>query len=60
MAATAKLSLTLDTMGNSLKNLLVWNYLLIINQTLLKWSLGGPITELHMMTLPANQDGHHS
>ena len=63
MAATAKLSLTLltlDPMENSLKNLLVWNYLLNLNQTLLKLSLGGPLTELYPMTLPANQDGRHS
>ena len=51
MAATAELSLTLDPMGNSLRNLLVWNYLLNLNQTLLKWSLGGPLSELYPMTL---------
>ena len=60
MAATAALSLTLDPIGNSFKNLLVWNYLLNLNQTLLKRSLGGPLTELYQMTLPANQDGRHS
>ena len=60
MAATAELSLTLDPMGNSLKNLLVWNYLLNLNQTLLKWSLDGPLSELYPMTQPANQDGRHS
>ena len=47
-------------MENSLKNLLVWNYLLNLNQTLLKWSLGGPLTELYPMTLPSNQDGRKS
>ena len=47
-------------MGNPLKNLLVWNYLLHWNQTLLKWSLGGPLSELYLMTPPANQDGRHS
>ena len=60
MAVTAKLCLTLDPMGNSLKNLLVWNYLFNLKQTLLKWSLGGPLSELYPMTSPANQDGRHS
>ena len=60
MAARAELCLTLNPMGKSLKNLLVWNYLLNLNQTWLKWSLGGPLTELYLMTLPANPDGRHS
>ena len=60
MAATAELSLTLDPMGKSLKNLLVWNYSLNWNQTFLKWFLGGSITELYPMTLAANQGGGHS
>ena len=44
-------------MGNSMKNLLVWNYLLKWNQTLVEWSLGDPLSELFPMTLPANQNG---
>jgi hypothetical protein len=36
MAPTAELSLTLDPMGNSHQNLLVWNQLLNWNQTLIK------------------------
>ena len=60
MAATAELSLTLDPVGNSLKNLLVSNYLFNLNQTLLKWSLVGPLSELYLMTPPVNQDGRHS
>ena len=59
MAATAELSLRLDPMGHPLKNILVWIYLLHWNQTLVKWSLGGPLSELYPMTLPANQDGRH-
>ena len=60
MAATVQLNLTLDPMGNSLKNLFVWNYFLNLNQTLVEWSLGGPLSELYPMTPPANQDGRHS
>ena len=61
MAAIAELSLILDPMGNSLKNLLIWNYLLNLNQTLLKWSLDGPLTELYKKkNLRTNQDGRHS
>jgi hypothetical protein len=36
MAATAELNLTYDTMGNSHKNLLVWNHLLNKNKILMK------------------------
>ena len=60
MAATAELSLTLDPMGNSLKNLLVWNYLLNWNETLLKLSYNGLLLEFYLMTPSANQDGRHS
>ena len=60
MAATAELGLTLDPMGNSLKNLLIWNYSLSWNQTLVKWSLGEPLSVLYWMTPPVNQDGRHS
>ena len=60
MAATAELSLTLDPMGNSLKNLLVWNYLINLNQTLMEWSLGDPLSELYLMTPLTNQDGRLS
>ena len=47
IAATAKLSLTFDPMRNSLKNLLVRNYLLNLNQNMLKWSFSGPLPELY-------------
>jgi hypothetical protein len=36
MTATAELNLTLDPMGNSHKNLLVWNHFLNWNKTLIK------------------------
>ena len=60
MAATAELSLTLDPMENSLKNLLVWNFLLNWNKTSVEWFLGGPLSELYPMTPPAYQDNRHS
>ena len=47
-------------MENSLKNFLIWNYFLNLNQTLVKWSVGDPLSELCLMTQPANQDGHHN
>ena len=59
MAATAELSLTLDPIGNSFKNLLVWNYLLNWNKTLLKMSYNGLLSELYPMTPSTNQDGRH-
>ena len=51
MAPTAELSLTQDPMGNSHKNLLVWN------QTLLKQSLDGPLPKLCLVVPPSDQDG---
>jgi hypothetical protein len=36
------------------KNLLLWNYWANLNQTLLKWSLGGPLSAPSCI-----QDGHH-
>ena len=43
-----------------LKNLLLWNYWANLNQTLLKWSLGGPLPKLCPAFQTSNQDGHHS
>ena len=43
---TAILSLTLDPMGNSHKNRLVWNQQLNQNQTLMEQSLDGPLPKL--------------
>ena len=41
------------------KNLLLWNYWANLNQTLLKWSLGGPLSKLCPSTPSCIQDGHH-
>ena len=41
------------------KNLLLWNYWANLNQTLLKWSLGGPLTKLCPSVPSCIQDGHH-
>ena len=48
---------TLDPMGNSHKNLLVWNQLLNWNQTLIKQSLDGPLPKLCLVVPPSDQDG---
>ena len=42
------------------KNLLLWNYWANLNQTLLKWSLGGPLPKLCPAFQTSDQDGHHS
>jgi hypothetical protein len=41
------------------KNLLLWNYWANLNQTLLKWSLGGPLSKLCPSAPPCIQDGWH-
>ena len=41
------------------KNLLLWNYWANLNQTLLKWSLGGPLSKLCPSAPSYIQDGHH-
>ena len=46
--------------GWNLKNLLLWNYWANLNQTLLKWSLGGSIPNLCLTFQTSDQDGHHS
>ena len=43
-----------------LKNLLLWNHWANLNQTLLKWSLGGPLPKLCLAFLTSDQDGRHS
>jgi hypothetical protein len=40
-------------------NLLLWNYWANLNQTLLKWSLGGPLSKLCPSVPSCIQDGHH-
>ena len=44
-------------MGNSHKNLLVWNQLLNWNQTLIKQSLDGPLPKLCLVVPTSDQDG---
>ena len=41
------------------KNLLLWNYWANLNQTWLKWSLGGPLSKLCPSVPSCIQDGHH-
>ena len=41
------------------KNLLLWNYWANLNQTSLKWSLGGPLSKLCPSAPSCIQDGHH-
>ena len=41
------------------KNLLLWNYWANFNQSLLKWSLGGPLSKLCPWALSCIQDGCH-
>ena len=41
------------------KNLLLWNYCANLNQTLLKWSLGGPLSKLCPSVPSCIQDGRH-
>ena len=41
------------------KILLLWNYWANLNQTLLKWSLGGPLPKLCPSAPSCIQDGHH-
>ena len=41
------------------KNLLLWNYWANLNQTLLKWSLGGPLSKLCLSAPSCIQDGRH-
>ena len=41
------------------KNLLLWNYWANLNQTLLKWSLGGPLSKLFPSAPSGIQDGRH-
>jgi hypothetical protein len=50
----------LEKRGDEIKkNLLLWNYWANLNQTLLKWSLGGPLSKLCPSALSCIQDGHH-
>ena len=42
------------------KNVLLWNYCANLNQTLLKWSLGGSLPKLCPVILTFNQDGRQA
>ena len=42
------------------KNPLLWNYWANLNQTLLKWSLGGPLPKLCPVNPTSNQDGRQA
>ena len=44
---------------NLKKNLLLWNYWANLNQSLLKWSLGGPLSKLCPSAPSCIQDGCH-
>ena len=55
---TAELSLTSkDPMGNSHKNLLLRNHWANCNQTVVEWSLDGPLQNLYPVILTSYQDG---
>ena len=41
------------------KFLILWNYWANLNQTLLKWSLGGPLSKLCSSAPACIQDGRH-
>jgi hypothetical protein len=50
----------LEKRGTKLKkNLLLWNYWANLNQTLLKWSSGGPLSKLCSSAPSYIQDGRH-
>jgi hypothetical protein len=50
----------LSSAGRNLKkNLLLWNYWANLNQTLLRWSLGGPLPKLNPAFQTSDPDGRH-
>ena len=49
----------LEKGGMKLKKNRLWNYWSNLNQTLLKWSLGGPLSKLCPSAPSCIQDGHH-
>jgi hypothetical protein len=57
MAPTTELSLTLNSMGISHKNLLFINHWVNSNQTLVEWSLESPLPNLCPVIPTFNQDG---
>ena len=49
----------LEKRGDEIKKNLLWNYWANLNQTLLKWSLGGPLSKLCPSAPSCIQDGRH-
>ena len=49
----------LEKRGMKLKKNLLWNYWANLNQILLKWSLGGPLSKLCPSAPSCIQDGRH-
>ena len=60
MVPIAELSLTYDPMGNSHKILLLRNHWANYNQTLVEWSLDGPLPKLCPVIPTSNQDGRQA
>ena len=54
-----RLSKLIKGRWNLKKSLLLWNYWANLNQTLLKWSLGGPLSKLCPSAPSCIQDGRH-
>ena len=52
--------LKIEKKGMIFLNLLLWNYWANLNQTLLKWSLGGPLPKLCPVIPTSNQDGRQA
>ena len=46
-------------MGKTMQNFLVCNYLANWDQTLVEWSLDGPLSELYPLDPRLIQDGRH-
>ena len=49
----------LEKRGDEIKKNLLWNYWANLNQTLLKWSFGGPLSKLCPSVPSCIQDGRH-
>ena len=60
MAPTAEFSLTYDPMGNSHTILLLRNHWANCKQTLVEWSLDGPLPKLCPVIPTSNQDGRQA
>jgi hypothetical protein len=54
------LSISGTAMGNSHKNLLLRNHGANCNQSLVEWSLDGPLPKLCLVIPTSNQDGHQA